>query len=177
MRKRGKVGIAATLVVVSAVAAIALGVALRRQKQPPSWRPEAEGLLAIVSTDPALWDRIGVVPEDARQVQPATATEAAEWLNSWPYRAQGEHPARNEDPLLVSAQNAEIRCSGPPEEPSIVPEGDDRGTLTAIQQRRACKYVKWKVWAGETAKLRQNERHTVWVDEAGRFRGRVDYWR
>ena len=39
------------------------------------------------------------------------------------------------------------------------------------------QYVKWKVCAVETAAERPNERHAVWVDENGFFRGRIDYWK
>lgn len=169
--------IAATTVVVAALVGVGVIVIQKRQQQPPSWQPGAEGLLAVADVDTARSNRIRVVPEDESQVQPATAAEAAEWLNSWPYHAQGERLAEDEAPLRVGAQSAEVRCSGPPKEPAIVPDGDDVGTITAIQRRRDCEYVKWKAWTGETANVRDNERHTVWVDDAGRFRGRVDYWR
>lgn len=175
MRRNKGILIAATAVVATAL--VAIGVALVSKPGPPSWRPEAQGLLGIVSSDGSLPDRVEIVPENGAQLQPATAAEAAEWLNRWPYRSRPSRSSDDEEQLLVGAQSAEVRCSGPPVEPSIVPRGDDAGTLAAIRRRQECEYAKWKVWSGETAESRPNERHTVWADEAGRFHGRVDYWR
>jgi len=176
MKRYKGILIAATAIVATAL--VAIGIAIMSKPEPPSWRPEAQGPLGIVSSNGSLGDRVDIVPENGAQLQPATAAEAAEWLNRWPYRSRaGRRPPADEERLSVGAQSAEVRCSGPPVEPSIVPDGDDAGTLAAIRRRQECEYAKWKVWSGETAESRPNERHTVWADEAGRFHGRVDYWR
>ena len=80
-------------------------------------------------------------------------------------------------PLQISAQSTEVRCTGPVTGPEIPRDGNDAETVEALRNRRECTFAKWKIWSGQTATERPNERHTVWVDEAGSFRGRVDYWR
>ena len=57
-----------------------------------------------------------------------------------------------------------------------VVRGSVEETLNALRDKPECAYVKWKVWTQGAADGRLSERHAVWVDENGFFRGRVDYW-
>ena len=74
-------------------------------------------------------------------------------------------------------QGNQIRCVGAFVGSDVPRRGDDEETLDALRDRPGCAYVKWKVWTQGEAKARPNERHAVWVDDNGFFRGRVDYWR
>ena len=172
---------------VAAIGALAVIVGLgwglfvaSREPEPPSWRQEAEGFLAVATpccSDASLWSTLDAVNADGQRARPATAAETAGWINEWPYRNRQEDDDSDEVLLRVAAQSREVRCTGAPTGPDVRQEGDDKETLEAIRGRLECTYAKWKVWTGETAKERPNERHTVWVDEYGLFHGRVDFWR
>lgn len=159
---------------------LAVGFALsRRADKATSWNPAVEGFLAVATpccTTASLWDALDKVTADGQRARPASVAEAAQWLNDWPYRGRDEHGTPGEEQLGVAAQSSEVRCVGAPTGPEVPREGDDEETLEAIRYRRECTYAKWKVWSGETAEEHLNERHTVWVDEDGFLRGRVDYW-
>jgi hypothetical protein len=152
----------------------------RRADTAKSWKPAVEGFLAVAipcCTEVSFWDALDTVTSDGQRPRPASAAEAAQWLNEWPYRSRDEHGRPDEEQLSVAAQTSEVRCIGAPTGPEIPRNGHDEETLEAIRYRRECTYVKWKVWGGETAEKHLHERHTVWVDEDGFFHGRVDYWR
>ena len=145
-----------------------------------SWKPAIEGFLAVATPccyKASLWDDLDTATTDGQRARSATAAEAAEWLNEWPYRNPDESDTPDPEQLQIAARNSEVRCLGKPSGPELRPDGDDEETLKGVQFRRECKFVKWKAWAGETAEQRPNERHTVWVDEDGFFHGRVDYWK
>jgi len=170
----------AVTVVVGALL-LAGGFALsRRADTAKSWNSEVEGFLAVATpccTKASLWDDLDTMTADQQRARRATAAEAAEWLNEWPYRNPDESDISGAEELQLAAHNSEVRCAGKPSGPDIRPDGDDEETLNGIHFRRECTFVKWKAWGGETAEKRPNERHTVWVDEDGFFHGRVDYWR
>jgi len=157
------------------------GLVLSKRADAPSWKPAAEGFLAVPTpccTEASLWDSLDEVSADGQRPLPASAEEAAQWLNEWPYRARDEDDTQRDRALpAIAAQSSEVRCTGAPSGPKVPQKGDDEQTLDAIRDRRECTYAKWKVWAAETAGDQLNERHTVWVDEGGFFHGRVDYWR
>ena len=180
MQRTDKRKLLAIIVVVSGLL-FAVGFALsRRADKKESWKPAAEGFVAVATpccTEASLWDALDAVTPDGQRGRPASAAEAAQWLNDWPYRGPDEHGTPDEKPLRVAVQNSEVRCFGTPTGPEVPREGDDEETLKAIHYRRECRYIKWKVWSGETAEEHLNERHTVWVDEDGFYHGRVDYWR
>lgn len=168
--------------------AIAVGAALfaigfawtRHADKPESWKPTVEGFLGVATpccTEASLWDELDTVTDDGQRARPASAAEAADWLNTWPNRGYDEQSTADEVQLQPVSQSSEVRCAGEPSGPEIRPDVDDEETLKGIQVRRECTFVKWKAWAGETAEKRPNERHTVWVDDGGLFHGRVDYWR
>lgn len=167
--------------IVVAILFLAGGFALsRRADKVKSWNSEIEGFLAVATpccTKASFWEELDAVTADGQRARPASIQEAAQWLNDWPYRNRHEHDMPHEGQLSIAAQSSEVRCVGAPTGPEIRPEGPDQQTLKAIRYRRECTYAKWKVWNAETAKEHLNERHTVWVDEGGFFRGRVDYWR
>ena len=169
------------ITIIVAALLLAAGFALsRRDDEAKSWTPAAEGFLAVATpccTTASLWDALDALSDDGQRARAATAAEAADWLNEWPYRERDEHSMPDEGQLQPAAQNREVRCVGEPSGPEIRPDGDDEETLKGVHFRRECTYTKWKVWAGETAEKRPNERHTVWVDDGGFFHGRVDYWR
>ena len=162
-------------------ALFAVGFALsRRADKADSWTTKVEGFLAVPTpccTEASLWDSLDEVSDDGQRARPATAEEAARWIDEWPYRSRDEEDTANEEPLQVAGQSSEVRCIGPATGPDIPAHLPEVQILGAIRSRRECTYAKWKVWSGETAKERPNERHTVSVDEAGFFHGRVDYWR
>jgi hypothetical protein len=166
--------VAGTLILVGGLALI-----LRGEKA-ESWKAVAEGFLAVATpccTEASLWDALDITTPDGQRARPASASEAARWLNQWPYRNEREDDRSEEAQLSVSLQNSEVRCVGPATGGKIPQRGRDEETLETIRHRRECVYAKWKVWSGETAEERENERHTVWADEDGAFHGRVDYWR
>jgi hypothetical protein len=175
--KRMTVGV--VLVVASALIAVALFLT-RAPSGEESWKPHAEGLLAVPTpccTEATLWDSLDQVSDDEQRPRPATAEEAARWLNTWPYRARGEGAEPSEPPLGVGVKNQEVRCIGQPSGPDIVPGRNDEYTLEAVRLRRECVFTKWRVWDDETVERRPNERHTIWAGDDGFFRARVDYWR
>ena len=145
-----------------------------------TWKPDVEGFLAVATpccSKASLWDDLDTVTADEQRARPATAAEAAEWLNQWPYRSPDESEMPDPEQLQLAARNSEVRCVGEPSGPDLRPDGDDEETLKGIHFRRECKFAKWTAWAGQTTERRANERHTVWVDEDGFFHGRVDYWK
>jgi len=107
-------------------------------------------------------------------MRPASAVEAAAWLNAWPYRDLEREVTRE---LQVAAKSREVRCVGEPTGPEIIANGNDVQTLEAILRRPECTYVKWRAWSPETAEERPNERHKLWTDEDGFFHGRIEYWK
>jgi len=175
-----------SLAVLVAVAAIiggvvfAVGGALsNRGDKAESWTQSIEGFLAVATpccSRASLWDALDAVTHDDQRARPASAAEAAQWLNEWPYRSREEHDSADEEELSVAAQSSEVRCIGAPTGAEVPQDGDDEKTLEALRHRRECTYGKWKAWSAETAKKRPNERHTVWADDDGLFHGRVDYW-
>lgn len=168
------------IAIVAGALLFALGFALSRPaEQPESWKPAVEGLLAVPTpccTKASLWDDLEALSDDGQRARPASAEEAADWLNDWPYRGRDEQSPTDEGQLQRAAQNREVRCVGEASGPEIRPDGDDTETMNAIHFRRECTFVKWKAWSAETADELLNERHTVSVDEEGFFHGRVDYW-
>ncbi len=168
------------LAAIGAVLILAVGIVLTmRGEKAESWNPAAEGYLAIATpccTRASLWDALDTITPDDQRARPASAAEAAQWLNDWPYRSREDHDGSQEAQLDVSLQSTEVRCVGPPTGGRIPRHDGDEVTLEAIRHRRECVYAKWKVWSAETADERLNERHTVWADDDGFFHGRVDYW-
>lgn len=178
-RTNRRILLASIVAVVGLLCAIVF-VFTRPAQGAESWKPAAEGFLAVATpccTEASLWEDLDTVTSDQQRARPATAAEAAEWLNEWPYRHRDESDTFQTEQLRVAARSSEVRCAGEPSGPELRPDGDDEETLRGVRFRRECKFVKWKAWTGDTAKKRPNERHTVWVDEEGRFLGRVDYWR
>jgi len=168
------------MIVVGAVLLAVIFAFARRPIEAESWKPAVEGLLAVATpccTEASLWDTLNTVTADGQRPRPASTVEAAQWLNEWPYRARGAQDPPGKEELGVAMQSGEVRCVGAPTGPEVSPTGNEIETLKAIRARRECMYVKWKVWAAETAAERPNERHAVWVDENGFFRGRIDYWK
>ena len=175
--KRMALGVA----LLAAGALFATGIFLTRTgSDEESWRPHAEGLLAVPTpccTEATLWESLEQISHDEQRPKPATAEEAARWLNQWPYRARGDEADPNEAPLGIGVKNEEVRCIGEPSGPEIVPGRGDAYTLELVRMRRECVFTKWRVWDQETAERRPNERHSIWAGDDGFFRGRVDYWR
>jgi hypothetical protein len=163
--------------------AVGFVLSKRAEQGPDSWTPKAEGFLAVPTpccSEASLWDSLDEQSEDGQRPRPASAEEAAVWLNQWPYRRRdggGAAVPTEEESLQVAAQSNEVRCVGAATGPDIPAHLPDEQILGAIRSRRECTYAKWKVWSGETAEQRPNERHTVWVDDAGFYHGRVDYWK
>jgi hypothetical protein len=170
----------ATTIVVGALV-LAVGFFLfGRTEDAKSWDAAVEGFLAVATpccTEASLWNSLDEVTADRQRARPASTAEAARWLNDWPYKGRNQEDASDERGLDLAAQSSEVRCVGAPTGPEVPREGDDEQTLKALRHRRECTYAKWKVWTAETADEHLGERHTVWVDEDGFFRGRVDYWR
>ena len=165
-----------------AVALIAAAVIVTRMRsgKKDTWYSDTEGFLAVATpccTRASLWSSLEEETADGQSARPATAVEAAEWLNTWPYRSSEDDATFEEPTLILAGQSTEVRCTGAPTGDPVPRQGDDVESLQAIRARRECSFAKWKIWAGETAKERPHERHTVWVDEQDRFHGRVDYWR
>lgn len=182
-RTNTRLVLAVTLLVAALVFAAAFFLSSRRDDAEKSWTPAAEGFLAVprpCCTEASLWDSLDDVTDDGQRPRPASADEAARWLDEWPYRARDDRDdegAASEKTLSVGARSSEVRCVGPPRKPDIPRRGYDAETLETLRFRPECSYAKWKVWSGETAEERLNERHTIWADELGYFHGRVDYWR
>jgi hypothetical protein len=168
------------LAAIGGVLILSVGIALTmRREKAESWNAAHEGFLAIATpccTHASLWDALDTMTPDGQRARPASAAEAAQWLNDWPYRSREDHDSPQETQLSVALQNTEVRCVGPPTGGEIPQHDDDDETLEAIRHRRECVYAKWKVWSVETANEHLNERHTVWADDDGFFHGRVDYW-
>ncbi|MBW2222932.1 MAG: hypothetical protein DRH23_12975 [Deltaproteobacteria bacterium] len=177
--KRLLVALVTVLAITGGVVFAVRGTLFNRGDQTESWMPSVEGFLAVATPccrRASLWDALDTVTQDHQRARAASAAEAAQWLNDWPYRSREEHDRADEFDLRVAAQSSEVRCTGAPTGPEVPRDGDDGKTLEAIRHRRECTYTKWKVWSGETAKKRRNERHTVWADDEDLFHGRVDYW-
>lgn len=174
------------LTVATVVVALILGVALALSNRgdtavsATSWKPRLEGILAVATpccATASLWDDLDEVTADGQRARPASAVEAAQWINDWPYRSRDDDDKTNGAQPLVAAQSSEVRCLGKPSGPEVPQKGDDAETLRAVHFRRECTFAKWKVWDKQSAGGRMNERHTVWVDEDGLFHGRVGYWK
>lgn len=170
----------ATVVAVGVVL-LAVGFALsKRVDEPPSWKSAFEGFLGVATpccTEATLWPTLDTVTDDGQRARPASAAEAAQWLNRWPYRARDADDEPEQVALSVAAQSSEVRCVGAATGPEVPRNGDDEETLEAIRRRPECTYAKWKVWNAHVAEEHPNERHTVWLDQEGFFHGRVDYWK
>jgi len=170
------------LLIASAVGAalFAIGFAwTRHADKPESWKPTVEGFLGVPTpccTKASLWDELEALSDNGQRARPASAAEAAAWLNTWPYRSRDEQSSTDEGQLQPASQSSEVRCVGEPSGPEIRAHGDDTETMRAVHFRRECTFAKWKAWSAETAKELPSERHTVWVDQEGFFHGRVDYW-
>ncbi|MBW1876689.1 MAG: hypothetical protein JRE45_11535 [Deltaproteobacteria bacterium] len=177
---RPKKHIAVMLTIIGGALVLALVIAMtNRDEKPASWTAAAEGFLAVATpccTEASLWDTVDRVTPDGQRARPASAAEAAQWLNDWPYRSREDLDSPDDEPLTEALRSSEVRCIGSPTGGEIPQRGDDEETLKATRHRRECGYAKWKVWSGETADRHLNERHTVWADEDGLFHGRVDYW-
>lgn len=176
MKRTDKRLLAAATVAVSSALVVVGFVLWRPNDDSESWEPAAEGFLAVATpccSEAHLWDELGSTDQDGQRARPASAVEAAGWLNSW---GGGSNSAAAQEPR-VAAQNIEVRCVGKPTGEPIVPNGNDVETIHAIRRRPECMYSKWKIWISETAEGRPNERHTLWIDEDGFFHGRVDHWR
>jgi hypothetical protein len=148
----------------------------QRDNDAPSWKSVADGFLAVPTpccTEADLWNELDTTREDGQRGRPASAEEAAEWLDAWRDGAEGELT----EELQVAAENQEVRCVGKPTGPAIFPSAEDTETLETIQRKPECSYAKWRIWSSETAERRHHERRTVWVDEAGFFHGRIDHWK
>lgn len=172
---------AVLLAMIGVALIVALVLALRgRQQKRQAWEPAAEGFLAVATPccyRASLWRSLDDVSADGQRARAATPAEAADWLNTWPYRSREKDTDFEEEELSLAAQSNEVRCVGRPTGDPVPRRGDDVETLEALQKRRECSFAKWKIWSGDTAKQRPHERHTVWVDELDRYHGRVDYWR
>ena len=167
------------LVVAGALLAIGFFLALPGEST-TSWKTELEGLLAVPSpccTEATLWASIDEVSEDGQRPKPATAEEAARWLNTWPYQPRGEGADGAAQAPGIGIKNSEVRCTGTPTGPDIVPGRNDVYTLEAVRLRRECVFTKWRVWDADAPEDQLNERHTIWGGQDGFFYGRVDYWR
>jgi len=169
------------LAIIGGGLALAVGMALSGgDEKRTSWTAAAEGFLAIATpccTRASLWEELDAISPDGQRARPASVAEAARWIDDWPYRSREDHEGPQEAQLSVALQSSEVRCTGLPSGHEAPRYPEDEETLEAIRNRPECVYTKWKAWSGETADERPNERHTVWVDEAGLFHGRVDYWR
>lgn len=167
------------LVVAGALLAIGFFLARPRESK-ESWTTEFEGLLAVPSpccTEATLWESIDAISEDGQRPKPATAEDAARWLNTWPYQPRGDDAGGTTEAPGVGIKNSEVRCVGTPTGPDIVPGRNDAYTLEAVRLRRECVFTKWRVWDIDAPEDQLNERHTIWGGEDGFFYGRVDYWR
>lgn len=177
--KRSLVAFVAVVAIIGGVGFAVGGALSNRGDKAESWTQSVEGFLAVATpccSRASLWDALDAVTHDDQRARPASAAEAAQWLNDWTYRSREEHDSADEEELSVAAQSGEVRCMGSPTGAEVPQDGDDEKTLEAIRHRRECTYGKWKAWSAETAKKRPNERHTVWADDDGLFHGRVDYW-
>jgi len=170
----------AALAVIALAVIVTVGItSIRRDDRPESWHPEVEGFLAVATpccTRASLWEALDTITPDGQRARPASAAEAAQWLNEWPYRSRKDPGSSDDAQLGVALQSSEVRCTGAPAGAEIPRRDGDEETLEAIRHRRECVYAKWKVWSEETASERPNERHIVWADDDGFFHGRVDYW-
>ena len=169
--------VVATFVAIGA--AVGTGFALGGNGNAPTWTTHAEGLLAVPSpccTDATIWRSLDEISDDGQRPRPASAAEAAAWIDRWPHAPRGELAHEHGAPLEVRIKNSEVRCTGTPSGPEIFDTGNDVHTLEAVRLRNECVFTKWRVWSEATAETRLHERHTVWAGDDGFFRGRVDYW-
>jgi len=171
------IGSKRTLIAIGMIGVVSIGVwgiqSASQTRATESWTRTQEGLLAVAPSSGS----IASLRNDLSKARPATAAEAVTWINTWPVRTPDQGESLEETELDVAARSREVRCTGTPTGDTVPQRGDEEETIQAIQKRRECTYAKWMVWSGNTADERPNERHTVWVDEHGRFHGRVDYWR
>jgi hypothetical protein len=140
------------------------------------WTAEHEGFLAVATpccSEASLWDSLDEKSSDGQRARPASAAEAADWLNSWPYLTREEREGSPERDLRVAMQGNEVRCYGGERFGSKPPRDED--VLNSLQDRTNCEYSKWKAWSPDTGQGRLPERHTVRADEDGHFHGQVKY--
>ncbi len=169
---------AVTIVVGALVLAVGLFL-FWRTDEVKSWKTAVEGFVAVATpccTEASLWDSLDELSADGQRARPASTPEAARWLDDWPYKSRNQDDLSDEQGLDLAAQSSEVRCVGAATGPEVPRAGDDEETLEALRHRRECSYAKWRIWRSETADELRGERHTLWVDEDGFFRGRVDYW-
>ncbi|MEM7433635.1 MAG: hypothetical protein AAF436_00690 [Myxococcota bacterium] len=174
--RRVVLGIA--LAVLTVALGFGVGMSFRQEPEVETWQPELEGFLAVATpccTEASLVANLEQPMADDQRARPATALEAAAWVDTWPYRKVGEDAPAKMPP--VSLNSSEVRCVGAPTGPDVPRDGDDTATIDALRQRHECTYARWRVWRTDTPHTRPNERHTVWADEDGQFHGRIDYWR
>jgi hypothetical protein len=180
MRMLSKRKQAIAVVIMLSVIAVVAATAIVQTEAEEGWETGREGLLAVpypCCTDATLWSSIDEVREDGQRPKPATAAEAAAWINTWPYRVGTEDPTSRESAPRSKVRNTEVRCTGIPVDPELAWNGNDTYTLEAIRFKRQCVFTKWRVWAGDQSSNPPNERHTVWAGDDGFFYGRVDHWR
>lgn len=180
MQRTNKLAILAVAGTIAGLLVVAGFAMTMHVDAPKSWKPAAEGFLAVATpccTEASLWDALDAALEDGQHARPASTAEAADWLNAWPYRPREKKESQEDSAPPVAMQGDQVRCIGAFAGSDVPRRGDDEETLDALRGSPGCAYVKWKVWTQGEAKARLNERHAVWVDDKGFFRGRVDYWR
>ncbi|MEM9729416.1 MAG: hypothetical protein AAF997_12575 [Myxococcota bacterium] len=173
-RRRMLIGIG-TLVFALGVGA---GVWYRSQGETAGWHPSAEGFLAVATPcceAASLWDDLRTETHDGQRGRAVTVSEAAAWLDTWPYREREDETTVGAQGVAVALRSEEVRCVGAARADDV-PLGDDTTTLESLRGRQGCSFARWQVWAEPTAAELPHERHTIWADEDGLFHGRVDHW-
>jgi hypothetical protein len=141
-----------------------------------SWSTGDEGFLAVATpccSRASLWDSLDTVSPDGQRARPAVPAEAAGWLNEWPYHSRGDRDGSGVAELRVALRGRTVKCQGAQRFGTIPKQDED--VLRTLRGRRECEYTKWQAWTGGTSIGQPRERHVVWVDEDGRFQGRVEY--
>jgi len=103
--KRSLVALAAVLAILGGVVFAVGGALSNRGDKPESWTQPVEGFLAVATpccSRASLWDALDAVTHDDQRARPASAAEAAQWLNDWPYRSREEHDRADEEELSVA---------------------------------------------------------------------------
>jgi hypothetical protein len=141
-----------------------------------SWSTGDEGFLAVATpccSRASLWDSLDTVSPDGQRARPAVPAEAAGWLNEWPYHSRGDRDGSGVAELRVALRGRTVKCQGAQGFGTIPKQDED--VLRTLRGRRECEYTKWQAWTGGTSIGQPPERHVAWVDEDGRFQGRVEY--
>jgi hypothetical protein len=141
-----------------------------------SWSTEDEGFLAVATpccSRASLWDSLDAVSPDGQRARPVLPDEVVGWLNAWPYRSREDRDGSGDTELRVAARGRLVKCRSRQAFGKV--PNDDEDVLRRLRDRRECEYSTWKAWTEETSAGHLAERHTVWVDEDGNFRGRVEY--